>query len=66
MKITINTVSFIIALALATVGAAVSLYGLVAMFSLAFLPLGAGLEAGKLTAAAALHHSWNTIGWRIR
>jgi hypothetical protein len=63
MKINIP---YITALALAAIGAAVSLYGLVAMFGLAFLPVGAGLEAGKLTAAAALHRSWRALGWRVR
>src|SRR5260370_27650835 len=54
------------ALTLAAIGAAVSLYGLVMMFGMAFLPIGLGLEAGKLTSAAALHQSWQTLGWRIR
>src|SRR5260370_862555 len=54
------------ALTLAAIGAAVSLYGLIAMFGMAFLPIGLGLEAGKLTSAAALHQSWTTLGWRIR
>jgi hypothetical protein len=56
----------VMALTLAAIGAAVSLYGLVLMFGAAFLPIGVGLEAGKLTSAAALHRSWQTLGWRIR
>jgi hypothetical protein len=59
-------VPYIAALALAAIGAGVSLYGLVMMFGMAFLPIGLGLEAGKLTSAAALHQSWQTLGWRIR
>jgi hypothetical protein len=59
-------VPYITALALASVGAAVSLYGLTMMFGVAFLPIGAGLEAGKLTSAAALHRSWHALGWRVR
>jgi len=62
MKLT----AYLIALALAAIGAAVSLYGLVLMFGVAFLPIGIGLEAGKLTAAAVLHHSWTALGRRIR
>lgn len=58
--------TYIVALLLASVGAAVSLYGLVLMFGVAFLPLGVGLEAGKLTAAASLHRSWATLGWLLR
>ena len=57
---------YCVALMLATIGAAVSLYGLVSMFGLAFAPIGLGLEIGKLTAAAALHKYWHTIGWRLR
>src|SRR5258708_21661965 len=59
-------VPYIAALTLAAIGAGVSLYGLVMMFGMAFLPIGLGLEAGKLTSAAALHQSWQTLGWRIR
>lgn len=65
MKIRFN-IAYAMALTLAAIGAAVSLYGLVMMFGAAFLPIGAGLEAGKLTSAAALHRSWATLGWRIR
>ena len=54
------------AIALAAIGATVSLIGLVSMFGLAFLPIGAGLEAGKLISAAALHRAWLTLGWRTR
>jgi hypothetical protein len=46
------------ALALAAIGAAVSLYGLVMMLGFYFLPLGAALELGKLTSAASLHRQW--------
>src|SRR5258708_10530592 len=66
MKIRFNIAYPIIALPLAAIGAGVSLYGLIAMFGMAFLPIGLGLEAGKLTSAAALHQSWTTLGWRIR
>src|SRR5258708_3760747 len=59
-------VPYATAIALAAIGAGVSLYGLVMMFGPAFLPIGLGLEAGKLTSAAALHQSWQTLGWRIR
>jgi hypothetical protein len=55
-----------IAIGLAAIGAATSLSGLVAMFGFAFLPLGIGLEVGKLTSAAALHQSWQSLGWRVR
>jgi hypothetical protein len=59
-------VPYIAALSLAAIGAAVSLYGLTLMFGMTFLPIGVGLEAGKLTSAAALHQSWQSLGWRIR
>src|SRR5258706_290306 len=59
-------IPYVMAITLATIGAGVSLYGLVLMFGIYFLPIGIGLECGKLTAAAALHQCWNVIGWRIR
>jgi hypothetical protein len=65
MKIRLN-IAYAMALTLAAIGAGVSLIGLVSMFGLAFLPIGVGLEAGKLTSAAALHRSWLTLGWRVR
>jgi hypothetical protein len=65
MKFKLN-IAYAMALALAAIGAGVSLYGLVMMFGMAFLPIGLGLEAGKLTSAAALHRSWQTLNWRIR
>src|SRR5260370_36597329 len=57
MKIKLN-IAYAMALTLAAIGAGVSLYGLVMMFGITFLPIGLGLEAGKLTSAAALHQSW--------
>src|SRR5258708_1542315 len=61
-----GNIAYVMALPLAAIGAAVSPDGLTLMFGLAFLPIGLGLEAGKLTSAAALHQSWTTLGWRIR
>jgi hypothetical protein len=52
------------AIALATIGATVSLSGLVAMFGLAFLPIGLGLEVAKLVAARRLHQGNLTTGLR--
>src|SRR5258708_4476513 len=50
-----NYGTYATAIALATIGATVSLSGLVAMFGLAFLPIGLGLEVAKLVAARRLH-----------
>ncbi len=50
------------AIALATIGATVSLSGLVALFGLVFLPIGAGLEVAKLVAARRLHQGGVTGG----
>src|SRR6266446_4077431 len=52
------------AIALATIGATVSLSGLVAMFGLAFLPIGLGLEVAKLVAARRIHQGHLTGGLR--
>lgn len=65
MKIRL-TLLYSTALALAGVGAAVSLSGLVTMFGLSFLPIGAGMEIGKLSGAAALHRHWGTLSVGVR
>src|SRR5258708_36686645 len=52
------------AIALASIGAIVSLSGLVAMFGLAFLPIGLGLEVAKLVAARRIHQGHLTTGLR--
>ena len=56
--------TFATAIALATTGATVSLSGLVSMFSLAFLPIGLGLEVAKLVAARRLHRGGLNAGIR--
>jgi hypothetical protein len=65
MKINLN-IPLIVAFCLAAIGGAISLLGLVSMFSLAFAPIGLGLECGKLSAAAALHSRWTQLGWFVR
>src|SRR6266852_7783138 len=52
------------AIALASIGATVSLSGLVAMFGLAFLPIGLGLEVAKIVDARRLHQGHLTTGLR--
>src|SRR5260221_2862153 len=53
------------AISLATIGATVSLSGLVSMFGLAFLPIGAGLEVAKLVAARRLHQGHMSRGLKV-
>jgi hypothetical protein len=65
MKFRLN-IHLIVALAIATVGGAVSLLGLVSMFSLAFAPIAVALECGKLASASALHSQWSQLGWFVR
>src|SRR6266852_8688794 len=55
---------YAVAIALATIGATVSLSGLVAMFGLAFLPIGIGLEVAKLVAAKRIHQGHLAGGLR--
>jgi hypothetical protein len=65
MKFHLN-IPLIVALLLATVGGAVSLLGLVSMFSIAFAPVAIGLECGKLASASTLHARWAQLGWFVR
>lgn len=58
--------AYVTAIVLAAIGASVSLSGLVMMFGLAFLPIGVGLEVGKLVAADALHRTWSTLDRGVR
>jgi hypothetical protein len=57
-------VSVRVAIALAAIGATVSLSGLVGMFGLTFLPIGLGLEVAKLVAARRLRQGDLTGGLR--
>jgi hypothetical protein len=59
-------IPLIVALLIGAVGAAVSLLGLVAMFGATFAPIAIGLEIGKVTSAATLHKSWQTLGRCVR
>src|SRR6266481_4774127 len=52
---TTHWATYATAISLATIGGTVSLSGVVAMFGLAFLPIGIGLEVAKLVAARRLH-----------
>ncbi len=60
-----NYATYATAIALATIGATVSLSGLVAMFGLAFLPIGIGLEVAKLVAAKRLQQGHLAGGLRV-
>jgi hypothetical protein len=61
-----NYGTYATAIALATIGATVSLSGLVAMFGLAFLPIGLGLEVAKLVAARRIHQGHLTTAFAPR
>jgi len=59
-----NYATYATAITLATIGATVSLSGLVAMFGLTFLPIGIGLEVAKLVAAKRIHQGHLASGVR--
>jgi hypothetical protein len=59
-----NYGTYATAIGLATIGATVSLSGLVALFGLTFLPIGVGLEVAKLVAARRLRQGDLTGGLR--
>jgi hypothetical protein len=65
----IDRLTFLAALALATVSAGFSIYGFTSIFVGAFWPvigMGVALELGKLSAVAWLGHQRGTASWRLR